>query len=252
MAAGEARSPFREDLDVPWEWRATNADYRASGFDKGHIAPAADNAADQQRMRDCFLLSNMMPQTAALNRGPWKQLENHLREIAETGGEVWVVTLPVFLPDPEIGEITIRTLGKAHRVWVPTHCAKVALIRRGETLTMRAWLLPNDDDPPPFEDCLVATNTVESAAALDFFAGLPDEIENELESRVGGERFRFLMCPGFESLRPPVIFRSAARPCPAVRWRGRAAWRVSRSDQAGCRQTPGSSSCAAAPRSGVI
>jgi endonuclease G len=58
------------------------ADYNASGYDRGHIFPAADGACDIVKMTESFYFSNMTPQTPALNRGDWKALEEMTREEA--------------------------------------------------------------------------------------------------------------------------------------------------------------------------
>lgn len=42
--------------------RATNADYRGSGFDRGHLAAAANHKWSQKAMEDTFYLSNVAPQ----------------------------------------------------------------------------------------------------------------------------------------------------------------------------------------------
>lgn len=172
--------PFFADKDCPIEWRATLADYRGSGYDRGHRSPASDNKFSRAAMRSCFSLGNMFPQEPNLNRGPWRLLEEHVRDIArEKGTEVWVFTIDLYVPD-EDGVITIKTIGE-HHVWVPNECAKVVLIKRGEQLEMKAWHLPNVDDPPDFEECEASVDAIEAAAALDFFSGLDDEQEDAME-----------------------------------------------------------------------
>lgn len=59
---------FREDPEVP-TGSATLADYRGSGYDRGHLASAADMAFSIRTMDDSFYMSNMSPQQPAFNRG---------------------------------------------------------------------------------------------------------------------------------------------------------------------------------------
>ena len=59
---------------------ATNADYRRSGFDRGHMAPAADMTWSETAMKESFYFSNMCPQNPGLNRGAWKDLEESIRK----------------------------------------------------------------------------------------------------------------------------------------------------------------------------
>ena len=67
-----------------------------SGFDKGHLAPAADMAWSAESMHDCFYFSNIVPQRPECNRGIWKQLEENVRKIAKKTDTVKVFSGPVF------------------------------------------------------------------------------------------------------------------------------------------------------------
>ena len=64
------RGDFEDDLDMPSP-KGTKADYYNSGFDRGHLCPAGDNKWSQKAMDECFLMTNMCPQTHALNAGIW-------------------------------------------------------------------------------------------------------------------------------------------------------------------------------------
>lgn len=75
---------FREDTHVPSP-RATHADYNRSGYDRGHMCPAADRSTSRQTMRATFVMTNVCPQAPALNRGAWKRLENGCRSYALGG-----------------------------------------------------------------------------------------------------------------------------------------------------------------------
>lgn len=83
---------FRSDPCIATE-SAALADYRGSGYDRGHLAPAADMAWSEEVMRDSFFLSNMSPQTPGFNRGIWKRLEEQVREWAVANEEVTVATV---------------------------------------------------------------------------------------------------------------------------------------------------------------
>ena len=69
---------FRPDYNVSTK-SATPQDYYKSGYDKGHLAPAADFSYSKELMSESFYMSNMSPQTPGLNRGPWKFLEEYFR-----------------------------------------------------------------------------------------------------------------------------------------------------------------------------
>ncbi|XP_047554621.1 endonuclease G, mitochondrial isoform X2 [Lutra lutra] len=89
---------FREDDSVHAYHRATNADYRGSGFDRGHLAAAANHRWSQKAMEDTFYLSNVAPQVPHLNQNAWNNLEKYSRSLTRTYQNVYVCTGPLFLP----------------------------------------------------------------------------------------------------------------------------------------------------------
>ena len=74
---------------------ATVGDYSKSGYDRGHLAPAADMGWSAQAMKESFYFSNMSPQEPGFNRGIWKKLEEQVRTWAKAYDSIYVVTGPV-------------------------------------------------------------------------------------------------------------------------------------------------------------
>ncbi len=93
--------------------RAELQDYQGSGFDRGHLAPAADMPT-AQAMAQSFSLANMVPQAPEHNRGVWaRSVEAATRKyVARASGDVYVITGPVFAPSiaqsPSIGPDRVR------------------------------------------------------------------------------------------------------------------------------------------------
>ncbi|XP_066466615.1 endonuclease G, mitochondrial isoform X2 [Tiliqua scincoides] len=92
---------FREDDSVHEYHRASNADYRGSGFDRGHLAAAANHRWSQKAMGDTFYLSNIAPQNPHLNQNAWNNLEKYCRSLTKYNKNVYVCTGPLFLPSPD-------------------------------------------------------------------------------------------------------------------------------------------------------
>ena len=86
---------FHSDDRLPRADRAQLDDYHRSGYDRGHMAPSGD-MPDKRAQEQSFALSNMVPQTAALNRGVWEGIESAVRRLAARRGELYVVTGPAF------------------------------------------------------------------------------------------------------------------------------------------------------------
>src|SRR5574344_20414 len=83
---------------------ASDNDYKKSGYDRGHLAPAADMAWDAQAMKESFYYSNMSPQLPGFNRGVWKRLEELVRDWAYQYDTLFVTTGPVLSDNlPVIG-----------------------------------------------------------------------------------------------------------------------------------------------------
>lgn len=175
---------FRQ-ANAPKEFRASPADYARSGFDVGHQAAAANHATAPEALEETFTAANATPQTPALNRGRWRELETEIRALTSSARCVWVVTAPIWKPAGRVDGtawLTVQMIG-ANDVWIPTHCGKAILIEREpEGLECRAWIVPNDDNPPPLDDCRVTTDEFERATGLDVWQSLPAAVEERLEA----------------------------------------------------------------------
>jgi endonuclease G len=62
---------------------STNEDYENNIYDKGHLAPAADFNCNQDYLKQTFSYLNCVLQHEKLNRGAWRLLEAHERELAK-------------------------------------------------------------------------------------------------------------------------------------------------------------------------
>ena len=102
-------------------------DYVKTGFDRGHLSPAADARCNAKHMEESFYFTNMAPQYPGLNRGQWKNLEEWTRILAVENDSVIVKAGCV-------GEAQ-----KMNRVVVPTHCWKVIYVK-GQS---EAYVFPN-------------------------------------------------------------------------------------------------------------
>lgn len=162
------KDEFREDPEVPVQHRATLKDYVGSGYDRGHMAPAADLAFSAQAMSESFFLSNMMPQAPGNNRGIWKYLETYVRTWADVYGEVFVITGTVLdKPTKQIGD----------GVTVPGRIYKIVYAPYNEKAI--AFLFPNEklpvDSMPKY---IVTIEEIEKITGLKFLPNLPFRLQN--------------------------------------------------------------------------
>jgi len=166
---------FRPDNAVT-TGSATNADYQASGYDRGHMAPAADMSWNVQAMEESFFYSNMSPQVPGFNRGIWKKLEERVRQWALENRNIYVVTGPVLTGDlPVIGP---------EKVSVPRYYYKVILDYTQPELKGIGFIMPNASSTRPLESYAVPIDSVEKVTGINFFSALPDKQEQAIEKTV--------------------------------------------------------------------
>ena len=91
----EASWRFAQDsrLHAP---QARHEDYTNSGYDRGHMMPAGDRSSRISSMKSTFIMTNVCPQVPALNRGPWKRIEEATRRYAAGGHVLRVQAFPIF------------------------------------------------------------------------------------------------------------------------------------------------------------
>lgn len=81
----EREDRWRPEPDVPSPGRATDNDYKKSGYQRGHMVASEDRVATQELNDETFFLSNAVPQNGPLNGGQWAQLEKAIRSWVENG-----------------------------------------------------------------------------------------------------------------------------------------------------------------------
>jgi len=154
---------------------AKSSDYTKSGYDRGHLCPAADMGFSPISMEESFFMSNISPQAPDFNRGIWKELETDVRKWAKKEHKIYVVAGPVFKDNK-------GTIGPDH-VLVPGYFFKIIYEETDES-KMIAFVFPNRKSDRPITDFAVPVDEAEKLTGFDFFSQLPDELENKLESRV--------------------------------------------------------------------
>jgi endonuclease G len=156
------------------EGSATNADYAKSGFDRGHLAPAADMSWSIEVMKESFYYSNMSPQVPGFNRGIWKKLEEQVRLWAKQYDTLYIVTGPKL-------ESGLPTIGP-NQVSVPKLYYK-ALIAPNQQKGI-AFLIPNEKSEEPLSHYLLSIDSLEQILHRDLFYQLADDRENVIEKQV--------------------------------------------------------------------
>ncbi|EPF7978062.1 DNA/RNA non-specific endonuclease [Vibrio harveyi] len=163
---------FKEDTEMPGYARSTLADYKGSGYDRGHLAPSATMDFTRESMKQSFLMSNMSPQLPGFNRVGWRVLEEHVRDLANEYNELYVVTGPIYQGNE-------GTIGNG--VVIPSAFYKVILDPSFDEAI--AFIVPHRDvSSSELANFITTIDEVERQTGLDFFAQTPDSIEDNMES----------------------------------------------------------------------
>lgn len=153
------KNNFRSDPKVE-TGSASLADYKGSGYDRGHLCAAADNTHSVEAMSESFYMSNMSPQAPSFNRGIWKRLEGQFRKWTSIKDSLYVVTGGVLTS-------AIDTIG-GNQVTVPKYYYKIAL-HVGADTTAIGFLMPNEASKQPLLDYVVSIDSIEVITGIDFF-----------------------------------------------------------------------------------
>ena len=173
---------FRSDLNIV-TGSATIKDYTGSGYDRGHMAPAADMKWSSKAMNESFLLSNMSPQEKEFNRGIWSKLETKVRDWAVLNDSILVVTGPV------LNGIN-KYIGK-DSVGVPNYYFKVIADISYPTYKIISFVLPNRASNKEIFNYTVTLDSVERLTGLKFFPGIRDKaMRNRLETTLSTDLWR--------------------------------------------------------------
>jgi endonuclease G len=155
------RDDFRPDPKVSQACQAQLSDFAGQPYDRGHMSPAGNNTQSAEIMSESFFLSNMVAQVPNNNRGIWKQLETWEREWAMAGGDFYIISGPIFMPNHKV-------IGRG--VGVPDGLYKI-IIEKNSGRVM-AYMMPNA--PLPVQDLSKYQTTmtaVEQATGIKFNLG---------------------------------------------------------------------------------
>jgi len=175
----EAGNPFKADTDLPAGKRSELSDYKSSGFDRGHMAPAGDMKFSEQAMNESFYLSNMAPQIGVgLNRGIWANLEKLTRDWTCEKSELIVITGPIITDNPKhIGNSAVVVPSAFYKIaYDPARKRAIAFI-----LPNRKVDLKGQSPWQALKAFIVPISEIEDGTGLNFLATLTDREQRKIE-----------------------------------------------------------------------
>ena len=169
------RNDFRADPKVISK-SANHSDYRGSGYDRGHLMPAADMTWSEVALSESFYYSNMSPQHPSFNRGVWKRLESKVRSWCMESDSLFIITGPVVN--------TIFDVIGQNRVAIPDAYFKVIMRFKQNKKEGIAFLLPNRSSKETLERYVYSIDSLEQVVGIDFFHHQNEEWQRRLESSI--------------------------------------------------------------------
>ena len=153
---------------------ASQKDYKGSGYDRGHLCPAADMKLSKEAMKETFQMWNMSPQEPSFNRGKWSELEalvrNYIKDETDT---LFIVTGAVFVDNKGFignNEVTVPSM-----FYKAVYCLKKGGI---------GFILPNQKINDKLHVFQVPISYIEELTGIDFFPQLTKEMQIEIESQI--------------------------------------------------------------------
>ena len=137
------------------------------------MCPAGDRKETLDEYNETFFTSNISPQEHEFNSGVWNRLEEKVRYWATKNDGLYIVTGGVLTDN-------LKTIGK-EEVSVPNYFYKVLLSKDGTK--MIGFLVPHKNSNKPLYEFVVSVDEIEKMTGIDFYPNLPDEIENQMESK---------------------------------------------------------------------
>lgn len=171
---------WKEDTQIPSQYRTSGSDYSGSGFSRGHMCASSDRQSSTEQNRQTFYYSNMQPQWQPHNGGQWNRLEMAVqawgknRNFCDT---LYVVKAATIDKPEQIIRYTQSGLP------VPKYFYMCLLaVKNGKYKAIGFWTEhKNENESNPIADYAKSIDEIEQLTGIDFFCNLPDAIEQEVE-----------------------------------------------------------------------
>jgi DNA/RNA endonuclease G (NUC1) len=191
---GVRKDNFIPDNTLPSAWyHVVTGDYTGSNFSRGHMCPSADRINTQANNDAVFVMTNMIPQNQTNNGGPWEQLENYERALANGGNVLYIISGGYGAGGTDLTGVVKTTIASG-KVTVPAKTWKVIMVlpagtndvSRVTTSTRCIAVIMNNDNGPfnAWGTYRVSVDYIESLTGFDFFSNVSPSIQAVIESVV--------------------------------------------------------------------
>lgn len=183
VGTADRTNAFAPDTSLPREWWIYPKDLSLKGYDRGHLCASEDRSDTEDNNRETFLMSNMQPQTARLNRGAWKSLESYLQKLVTKSNVEAYIYAGCYGDKGRIKD----------KITIPTNCWKIAVILpEGENDIKRATKktrviaadFPNETtNKTGWKNYITTVDDIEEKTGYDFLSTLSEDIQAVIEAK---------------------------------------------------------------------
>jgi endonuclease G len=158
--------------------RAELSDYAGlfPNFNRGHMSPASDNKWNSVAYKECYFLSNILPQNPENNGGIWQKLESYTDSWAKVNNDLYIIDGPVY----DYNGVQHQVVG-AGKLWAPAALFKIIYMpSRKQVLS---FIIPNQNiSPSELSNYLTSINTINRLTGLNLFSDLPSDLKAQVPS----------------------------------------------------------------------
>jgi endonuclease G len=192
VGSAARQNDYRSDDTLPATLpQASLADYSGSGYDRGHMCPSADRTLTIASNSQTFFLSNMVPQAANNNQGPWEQLESECRNLVAAGKELFIISGGTFSASSNIVGNGVVVPDQTFKVIVVLDAVGQGTSAVTTTTRVIGVLMPNEnaliDISADWHMFRVSVDTIEAQTGYDFLSDVPPAVQAVVEARVDNQ-----------------------------------------------------------------
>ena len=188
----DRQDDFRPDDTLPANLpQAQLSDYSGSGYDRGHMCPSADRTLTVAANSQTFFLSNMVPQAANNNQGPWAAMENDLRTLVRSGKELFIISGGTFSASSNTIGSGVVVPDKTFKVVVVLDAAGQGTSSVTTSTRVIGVMMPNENnqisrtaDRRTFR---VSVDAIEAATGDNFLSDVDPAVQSVIEARVDNQ-----------------------------------------------------------------
>lgn len=181
----DRQNDFRPDGALPkGTYQVVPGDYQRSGYDRGHMVASGDRTRSPQDNSATFLMTNIFPQSADNNRGPWRELEEYCRNLVYQQGKALYIIGGLYGQRGKIDQGRITTPSRVWKVIVITDRPDITPQSLTPTTETIAVDMPNRQRlDEQWQTYITSIDRIELATGYDLLSEVPEEIQAAIEAR---------------------------------------------------------------------